>query len=178
VMRAAGLTIGDTLRERADAIHKTGRGTLLTYADAKSVAVKDVTADAFWKALSAGGCWIDAPDDKAREIRFAPCASTVQTADQADFALAVVFHRALPGSPILSKLYQESNLRLGPNRVALNPACGFETGAKASFRTPLGACPVTVLLDAGVPPGAVAVTASPAILDVCAQGARAKVVRI
>jgi hypothetical protein len=179
VARTAGLAIGDTLRERADAIHKTGRGTLLTYADAKSVAIKDVSPDAFWKSLNAGGCWIDTPDEQAREVRVVPCASDAQSATQTDLPLAVVLNRELlPGSPILSKLYRESNLRLGPDRVALNPSCGLESGAKASFRTALGECPVTVLLDSGVPPGVVEVTATPAILDVCSQGAHAKVVRI
>ena len=66
VATAAGLTIADTLRERADAIHKSGRGSLFTYADAKSTALKDVKPDDFWKALNAGGCWIDTPDDKRR----------------------------------------------------------------------------------------------------------------
>jgi len=37
---------------------------------------------------------------------------------------------------------------------------------------------VEVMLDAGVPPGVVRATASPTVLDLCAPGARAKVVRV
>jgi len=38
------------LRERADAILKAGRGTLFTYADAKSTPVKELKPEDFWKA--------------------------------------------------------------------------------------------------------------------------------
>jgi hypothetical protein len=178
VAGAAGLKIGDTLRERADAIHKAGRGTLFTYGDAKTSAIKDVSADDFWKALNAGGCWIDTPDERAPAARVAAVAAQSRPVEEADLPLAVVLSRELsPASPLLSKLYQESNLRLAPNRVALHPSCGLEDGARAVLRTVLGGCPVGVTLDAGVPPGVVQVSASPAILDLCGAGARAKVVR-
>jgi hypothetical protein len=90
----------------------------------------------------------------------------------------VVLSRELtPGSPILSKVYQESNLRLAPNHVAMNPGCGLEDGAPAILETLLGKCRVGVTLDAGIPPGVVQVSATPAVLDMCAAGSRAKVVR-
>jgi len=175
---AAGLPLTDTLRERADAIHKTGRGTLFTYADAKSAALKDISAEDFWKALNAGGCWIDTPDDKAAVARLAPTVAQPRSSEESELPLAVVLSQELtPASPILSKLYQESNLRLGPNRVALPPSSGLEDGTQATLQTVLGKCAVQVTLDAGVPAGLVRVSASPAILDLCADGARAKVVR-
>jgi hypothetical protein len=178
VAAAAGLPLTDTLRERADAIHKTGRGTLFTYADAKSAALKGIGAEDFWKALNAGGCWIDTPDDKAAVARLAPTVAQSRSSEESELPLAVVLSQELtPASPILSKLYQESNLRLGPNRVALHPSCGLEDGAEATLQTVLGKCAVHVTLDAGVPAGLVRVSASPAILDLCAAGARAKVVR-
>ena len=178
IAQAAGLTIGETLRERADAIHQAGRGTLFTYADGKSAAVKDIKADDFWKALNTGGCWIDAADGKAPAVRMAAVSPAKPVAETPDLPLVVVFTRELPpASPILSKVYQESNLRLAPNRVALNPSCGLEDGTAATLQTVLGKCPVEVTLDAGIPPGAVQVTALPAVLDLCASGARAKVVR-
>jgi hypothetical protein len=179
IATAAGLQVGDTLRERADAIHRAGKGSLFTYADGKSAALQEVSADDFWKALHAGGCWIDDTDEKAAIAQLAPVAAPVRTAEEADLPLVVVLGRELtPGSPILSKLYQESNLRLGPHRVALHPSCGFDEGARAILQTVLGKCPVRVTLDAGVPRGVVAAAASPAVLDLCAPGARAKVVAI
>jgi hypothetical protein len=42
----------------------------------------------------------------------------------------------------------------------------------------LGKCRVGVTLDAAIPPGVVQVSGSPALMDLCAAGARAKVVRV
>jgi len=179
VAAAAALGIGDTLRERADTIHKTGRGKLFTYADAKSQALKDVSADNFWKALNAGGCWIDELDSKPSPARLTTVAPEVRPAEESELPLAVVLtHELTPGSPLLSKLYRESNLRLAPGRVALNPSCGLDDGAPAVLETLLGKCRVGVTLDAAIPPGVVQASASPALLDLCAAGVRAKVVRV
>jgi hypothetical protein len=49
----------------------------------------------------------------------------------------------------MSKLCQESDLRLGPAHVALHPSAGFAEGANAI----LGGRNVTVKLDPRVPPG-------------------------
>ena len=112
-----------------------GKGTLVTYADGKSAAVKDMTADDFWKALNAGGCWIG-PDGAQRRRRRSirrtvpsgmPALPAARLAADADVPPAALI------SPLMSKVYQESNLRLAPNRVALHPAearqCGLEEGA-------------------------------------------------
>ena len=80
----------------------------------------------------------------------------------------------------MTKLYQESNLRLAPNRVALHPddarAANLSNGARAILQTRIGKCAVEVTVDPDVPPGAVQVGSSPGIQDVCGANARAKVV--
>jgi anaerobic selenocysteine-containing dehydrogenase len=89
---------------------------------------------------------------------------------------------AAPVSPLLSKLYQEAELRLGPNRAALNPddarAAGLAEGERASLQTAIGRCDIAVAFDASLPRGVVEAAARPGILDVCAPGARAQVVRL
>jgi len=81
----------------------------------------------------------------------------------------------------MTKLYQESNLRLAPNRVALHPddarAANVASGSNAILQTRTGKCSVVVTVDSAVPPGAVQVGGSPGIQDVCGPAARAKVVR-
>ena len=81
----------------------------------------------------------------------------------------------------MTKLYQESNLRLAPNRIALSPAdaraAGVRNGGHAVLQTGLGKCGVEVTIDAAIPEGSVRVGASPGIQDVCGPAARAKVVR-
>jgi hypothetical protein len=183
IANAAGLEVKDTLRERADAIHAARRGTLFTYADGKSAAVKDLKGDQFWKTLTAGGCWMDdAEPARAPKLEF-PAARAALAEPAGDLPLVAVWSTeiAAEGSPILSKVNRESNLRLGGRRIALHPDaardCGVEDGGRAVLRTLAGKCEVTVLVDAGVPRGVVQVAAQPAVRDVCAPGARAKVVR-
>ena len=106
------------LRERADAIHKAGAGSVLTYADSKETPVKELTADAFWKALNEGGEWkgdvVARPPSPSR-----PAAREAEVAESAsDLPLVAIREPHNPAllSPLMTKLYQESNLRLAPNR--------------------------------------------------------------
>jgi len=182
IARAAGMEVAGTLRERAEAIHRAGRGTLFTYADGQSSAVKDMKVDDFWKALQAGGSWMD----EAAPARPPAVAAAGQTAIPAsvsanDLPLVAMFVDA-PSSPLLSKIYQESNLHLGPGRVALNPdearVLGVEDGGRAELETLAGRISVEVSIDPAVPSGAVLVASRAAVLDMCSAGSRAKVVRV
>jgi anaerobic selenocysteine-containing dehydrogenase len=180
----AGVPATNSLRERADAIHKSAKGSVVTYADGKETPVKDLTADAFWKSLNEGAAWkwADATPRAA-----APSRSKTRPEEDlesaADLPLVAIGEPHNPGliSPLMTKLYQESNLRLAPNRVALHPndarAANLPNGARATLQTLLGKCSVEVTVDPGVPPGAVQVGSSPGIQDVCGPAARAKVVR-
>jgi anaerobic selenocysteine-containing dehydrogenase len=181
----AGVAASNSLRERADAIHKAGLGTVLTYADAKETPVKELTADAFWKALNEGGAWTQ--KDAKRMLgagpgpgKFAPPVSEPEAA--IDLPLIAIREPRNPAlvSPLMTKLYQESNLRLAPNRVALHPddarAASLTNSARATLQTRTGKCAVEVTVDPAVPPGAVLVGSSPGIQDVCGVDARAKVV--
>jgi len=179
----ADLPKSDALRERADAIHQAGRGTVFTPADGKTVAVKSLTAEVFWKSLSEAGCWIDEPGHgRAPQAEPRPY---LPPSEPGSGGLPLVALLATPQappliSPLMTKLYQESNLRLAPNRVALNPsearAARLEDGAHAFLETHLGKCGVEVSVDAAVPAGMVLVGTAPGILDVCGPAARAKVV--
>jgi hypothetical protein len=187
IAKMAGIDASAALRDRAAAIHKAGRGNLFTCADAKSTPVKEVKPEDFWKALNEGGCWTDAgwqaktPAPQVEETGWQ--AKTPAPQEAAGLPLLVAL-TDLPGatglaSPLMSKLYQESNLRLGPNRAALNPAsaaaCGVGEGAHAVLRTALGKLPIQVTVSPSVPPGVVEVGASPEILDICGAFSRARV---
>jgi anaerobic selenocysteine-containing dehydrogenase len=156
-------------------------GTVLTYADSKETPVKDLTADAFWKSLNSGGVWKwDRPPGLSVPVKVNYAAAQPEAA--ADLPLIAIRESGSPAlvSPLMTKLYQESNLRLAPNRVALHPddaaAAKLTNGARAVLQTRAGKCAVEVTVDSAVPPGAVQVGGSPGIQDVCAAGARAKVV--
>ena len=188
IAKAAGVSdiaAPAALRERADAIHKTGHGTLFTYADAKSTPVKEMKLEDFWKALNQGGCWIDAgwpaKPPVPQETGWLAKTPAPQESTGLPLVVALSEMRGATGlvSPLMSKLYQESNLRLGRNRAALNPAtaaaCGVGNGAQAMLQTALGKCPIEVTVSPSVPPGVVEVGASPDILDICGAFSRARV---
>jgi anaerobic selenocysteine-containing dehydrogenase len=181
----AGLRVPDALRERADAIHKTGRGTLVTYADGKSVPVKGVKPDDFWKALNAGGRWIGvdaAPVGQGLPPVNRPKAGFAQPTVEpiaSDYPLTIVAESQVTrlSSPLMSQIYQESNLRLAPNRVALHPtdaaSSGIADGGRAVLETPNGKREVQVTIDSSVRPGVVLMAGR---ADIGSTGA--KVVRI
>jgi len=179
----AGISASNTLRERAAAIHKTGLGTVTTYADGKQAPVKDLTPDNFWKAMSEGAIWLH-PDAKPSSPPIPAALSAAATAETAaDLPLMAIPANSQPAlfSPLMTKLYQESNLRLAPNRVALHPddarAANLSQGARAILQTRTGKCAVDVTIDASIPPGAVLLGSSPGIQDICGAASRAKVVR-
>jgi hypothetical protein len=106
IAQLAGLHAADMLRERADAIHASARGTMQTYADARSLPVRTLTQDDFWKALNEGGSWTDDPAGGASppDLRASIPGVVAMTWEM----------RAARGpmSPLVTKLYQESNLRV------------------------------------------------------------------
>jgi hypothetical protein len=182
VARIAGLPQTDPLHERAGAIHKAGRGTLLSYVDGKSTPMKEVKADDFWKTLNQGGCWMDSTEKKAAPGKLEFHAAGEQPHD--DLPLAVVVAEARRGgleSPLMSKLERESNLRLSANRVALSPADaranGIENGGRCLLETACGRLSVVATIDAGVPAGVVEVAGGPRMADLCGASPRARVVR-
>ena len=186
IARLAGLDAANALRERAGAIHASRRGMLFTYADGKSTPVKEIKPDDFWKELNEGACWLGDPAPAGQVGNLRPMVDrpgsepTVSDALPLTVALTET-HSAPLVSPLLSKLYQESNLRLGRNCAALHPdsarMAGVEDGARAVLETGLGRCAIQVTLDPSIPPGIVQVAAGAEVLDICGAFARARVVR-
>jgi hypothetical protein len=177
VAKFAGITADNAVHERADAIHVAGRGQVYTPADAKTAALKDISADDFWKALNAGACWMDerVSGPQAGKLKHAP---PVGHALACPGPLAVVSAESLgpaAASPLTSKLYRESNLRQAADRIVLAPstarACGVSDGGRAVLETGRARIPVIVSVDAGLPPDVVRVATRN-----CAVGARGKVV--
>jgi len=185
IAKAAGMDAGNALQERADAIHKSGRGTLFTYADGKSTPLKDIKPDAFWKSLNEGACWVDdAAVGRASWPAFLSSPHDTQAEPQSTaFPLLVAFaepRTASLTSPLMSKLYQDSDLRMAPNTAALHPdtarASGIAGAARAVLETQYGRCAIGVIPDESVPPGMLEVAAGPEVLDICGAFTRAKVV--
>ena len=183
----AGVPASNALRERADAIHKSGQGHRPHLRRRK----RDPRERPHCRRL------LEVPE-RGRRMGGAgrqpsvgmpslpkPAAgrpSAEPPESSADLPLIAIREPHNPAlvSPLMTKLYQESNLRLAPNRVALHPddarAANLTNGARAILHTRIGKCAVEVTVDPAVPPGAVQVGGSPGIQDVCGPAARAKVV--
>jgi hypothetical protein len=168
VSALAGVAAADALRERADAIHKTGRGTI------GEKPIKTLTADEFWKALNEAQIWKG--DTPRQPAVAAPRPSRGQQGGEPLTVVAATWTPALV-SPLMTKIYEESNLRLAPNAIALHPEDARDCGARAILQTRRGKCSVNVVADAAVPRGVVLTGSSPGIRDICGNGDGAKVVR-
>jgi len=185
VASAAGIDAGNALRERADAIHQAGRGSLLRYGDGVSTAVRELESDDFWTSLYEGGCWIDEAGQVADPPTPNWAAFTDKTVEGTDLPLVAVVSETqcatVPVSPLMTKLHQESNLHLGRSRAAMHPdtarASGVGDRERAVLETSLGRCDIEVMLSSSVPSGLVEVAAGPEVFDVCGALARARVVR-
>jgi hypothetical protein len=123
---------GDPLRERADAIHATGLGVVESYADGAKNPIQGMKADEFWTALQSGR-WVGDP---------VPASEPPLNASTR-FAIA----QTPPASPLMTKLYQESDLCLPPGRIALHPSAGFAQNARAL----VAGKAVTVTLHSAIP---------------------------
>ena len=105
IAEVAELDLADPLHERANAIHAASRGSVLSYADSQLISLRTMKADEFWKTLNEGGCWIDDPGN----------GPPIDPRASAPAVVAMTWEmRAARGpmSPLVSKLYQESNLRV------------------------------------------------------------------
>jgi hypothetical protein len=78
----------------------------------------------------------------------------------------------------MTKLYEESSLRLPPNAVALHPEEARNLSPRATLQTRLGRCTVNVVADPSVPKTAILAGSSPGIRDIVGRGEPAKVVRL
>jgi hypothetical protein len=171
--KLAGVDASGALRERADAIVKAGRGSVFTYADGKTLPLRDSKPDEFWKALNEGASWMDEPDTKAPppKLDFSrPAGWPVVMAEERGSAALV--------SPLLSKLHEESRLRMGKRMVALDPSSGFVDGARAVLETERGRLEVEVTIDSSSPAGVVQAAAGPEVFDLCGGASHARVVRL
>jgi hypothetical protein len=178
-----GIDPKNALQDRAEAIRKSGRGSLFVPSTACSTPTKDVKPADFWKLLQAGATWIDDIDPRAAAPKLEIPALPVETRAAA-FPLVVAATEAgtpAVGSPLLSKIYQESGLRLAPAGVAMHPsdarASGLEAGSRARFETASGSVAVSVTLDAAIPRGVVEIGGGPGIRNLCGARTSARVVR-
>ncbi len=168
-------TTEELVKQRVAAIHASKRGTVFAPSTGVSTALQQcASADELWSALAEGGCWMD---DAARGDN-APAAMTLMNAFRAaqislpqshnvDQLFVVPFaettiYNGTPVSPLLSKVSQESGLRLSLRQAYVNPATAMArsvaNGETISLTTKNGSMTVQAKVDASVMPDVIFVS--------------------
>ena len=163
----------ELLRRRADELHAAKRGTIVSADGAVRTAVASMASGGeVWDALVAGGCWLgEAPAVKPGAVRFAllPADAEAGVAEStrpiiSDSRNVVLEPFGMRGalstgaiSPIMSKIFQESNLRAAGGSLLLNPATASAIGvadrSMVTVKTARGSAKARVYVDASVMPG-------------------------
>ncbi len=183
-LSGAWRTAEDLAKARVARLHEAGRGGVAAFGDGALRRAADFpTAEDLWKALAAGGRWVDEEGSAAEPAEFsllgeaagalAERAARIGVAalgrTSRPLSLVVRAGRDVTASaavaPVLTKVYRESGLRRGPGTAVVNPetarALGVSAGRTARIETAAGGATVTVATDAGVMPGVVEVEAAP-----------------
>jgi anaerobic selenocysteine-containing dehydrogenase len=164
----------ELLKAKVAAIHASQRGVLFTYADGNSVTISDVSsADDLWTALTAGAVWIDSESkqSKPRLITLNIAVPPMQKQKEETLTMIATGWRggvsASHMSPILSKIFQETELRPVDGSVSLNPvtanAVGLAKGSSATLSTSRGSANVTIMIDPTVRPGVIETAIGPSL---------------
>jgi anaerobic selenocysteine-containing dehydrogenase len=166
----------ERLRERVAAIRAAHRGRLVARTEGGYAEQEAADASALWQALVAGGCWIDEGQGVTPlAIRTPlPSPATLERwgrpeAAPTDLSLVATAARGAagttPASPLLSKLYQESDLRPAATTVAMGPSTAVRLGLAdrqpVRIESPKGAVRAELRIDPMLPPGRIALAAGP-----------------
>ncbi|MBI4889074.1 MAG: hypothetical protein HY821_00525, partial [Acidobacteria bacterium] len=129
--------------------------------------------------LESGGSWSAsaAPPAAGPPARFLPANLTPEQLIAAanrpaePLQLAAYGWRAASVSPMLGKLWQESDLRPAPRSAALHPetlrSLNLAEGRSALLESPQGRLPIKVASDPNLPPGLVSLSTGPSFSQLC-----------
>jgi menaquinone reductase, molybdopterin-binding-like subunit len=175
---ASDVKLAAALEQRAGAIHAARRGGLVKAGEAEAAPVSGIakTAD-FWQALQDGGRWVDAP--AATALKAPPAVLSKLSFGEEPKGIPVIAHgwRGAEVSPLMSKLWIESDLKPAARLVTLNPetarSFGLEAGDRARLESNCGSCDTEVQVDAAVAPGVIEMAAGHAFLELCQRSSGA-----
>lgn len=164
--------IEDLIKQKCEAIHSQKRGSIYVYSDQSSVNVSDISSvDELWTKLKEGAVWIDEPSKQTtpKKITFALTSGLSQENKSDNFQLVAYGWRGATStaqvSPILSKVFQETELRNVNGVVSINPTTAQQLGImhkdQATLSTKNGAMKVLVKVESTVRPGVIEASIAP-----------------
>jgi anaerobic selenocysteine-containing dehydrogenase len=173
-------TAESLLRLRVDALYAGRAGSIVSAVDGTHRNVSELaSADELWQAMKGGGCWLDDQAGTRQPRRVAvlegfPDAAlehvgTAGPHGRGSLVLMPAGWRAAIDSgalsPLMSKVFQESDLRGLAGKVFINPSTaesvGVTSGGRARLRTQAGCATVTVVESETVMPGVISGVVGP-----------------
>lgn len=163
----------EEMKRTVAGIHSRQRGTLYSYSAARSTPVSELgSADELWTALQSGAIWMDAtlPQRKSQKATLGVHDLPQNVPTPTTLMLMATGWRggisAAQVSPVLSKVFQESDLRPVNGVVLMHPstaeAQSLADGATASLSTVRGTMDVLIRTDRSIRPGIVEGSIAPA----------------
>jgi len=156
----------ELLKNKVAQIHSGQRGILFTYSDGSSTSIRELSsADDLWTALTTGAIWIDDEIHQLPPRSVTMALSAEQPKDSKEEPLQMIASGwrgavcASQISPILSKVFQETELRHVNGIVSINPETASQLGvtndSPMTLSTKNGSAAVNVKIDTTVRPGIV-----------------------
>ncbi|MFA6457709.1 MAG: molybdopterin dinucleotide binding domain-containing protein, partial [Bacteroidota bacterium] len=165
-------TMDDLVRAKSAAIYKHRKGNVLTYADLSLTSMTDISdEESFWTILKNGAVWYDDPINASGPKTFTaglrPSRSTLQPVE--GLQLVPFGWRGATSasqiSPILSKIFQETELRADHGTILVNPVTAKEYGLApeipVTLTTSAGSMTVMIKITTSVRPGVIEAVVGP-----------------
>ena len=177
----------DMIKERAAEIYREKRGWIYTPHNGRLIETADVfTGQQFWSHLNNGGYWIDEPLEQADNYAVSlfgisndrgSFEKALKQIDKSGLSENSTYPLALvpfgwrgvvdsgPVTPLITKLYQESEFRKGTNRALMHSETGglyrLRNNSRAKIVTESGELEVRIEFDDSIMPGVVHVALGP-----------------
>jgi anaerobic selenocysteine-containing dehydrogenase len=165
-------TIEELLKQKVEAIHSQKRGSIFVYANHSFVNVKDISSPVeLWTKLTEGAVWIDESSKQTSPNKFTFNLAPVLTKESKSEGIPLIAYgwrgatSSAQISPILSKVFQETELRNVNGVVSINPTTAQQLGMMqkehATLTTKNGSMKVIVKIESTVRPGIIEASIAP-----------------
>jgi anaerobic selenocysteine-containing dehydrogenase len=173
-------TYQSLIKQRIEQLYANRSGMIVSASDGSRRKVADLaSADTLWRMMQNGDCWLGHGAGTSRPQQFSALECSSETMLQeigntcaltpGELILMPTAWRATADSgsisPVMSKIFQESDLRSISGRVFVNPstaaAHGVTSGGRAIVQTRIGSAIVTIVESETVMPGVISAVVGP-----------------
>ncbi len=165
-------TYEELLKAKTESIHSKKSGTVFSYSDQRTINVADIpTTGELWNILTTGAQWMDVKTRQTMPKKFTFALKTATEPAKEIAELTMIVHgwrgttSASQMSPILSKVFQETELRSVNGIVSINPLTAQQLGLSqeepATISTSNGPMKVRIKIDSAIRQGVIEASVGP-----------------